>query len=230
MTKAIVDKEVEIFFSYLVKFKNRESLLYFDIFNLILNFPISTGQMEIKPMIIRWHSLYVEIYFIFLIFNLNAQNLYSGSVVDQNNDVVIGASVFLENSTRGTQTDFDGKFIINAKINDVLIITYVGFEKQKLNLTFKRELGTITLRENIDELNEVVVVGYGNQIKEMLTSSVSSVDGDDLLIEPIINATQALQGKAAGIQIIASDAPGVGSQVIIRGLGTIQGGREPYML
>ena len=183
--------------------------------------------MEIKPMIIRWHSLYVEIFFIFFIFNLNAQNLYSGSVVDQNNDVVIGASVYLENSTRGTQTDFDGKFIINANVNDVLVVTYVGFEKQILNLTFKKDLGTIILRENIDELNEVVVVGYGNQIKEMLTSSVSSVDGDDLSIEPIINATQALQGKAAGIQIIASDAPGVSSQVIIRGLGTIQGGREP---
>ena len=183
--------------------------------------------MEINLKKIRWHSLYVQSYFVFFILNLNAQNFYSGFVVDQNNDVIIGASVFLENSTIGTQTDFDGKFIINANVNDVLVITYVGFEKQEFNLTLKKELGIITLRENIDELNEVVVVGYGNQIKEMLTSSVSSVDGDDLSIEPIINATQALQGKAAGVQIIASDAPGVGSQVIIRGLGTIQGGREP---
>ena len=94
-------------------------------------------------------------------------------------------------------------------------------------MPFEKDLGVITLFENIDELNEVVVVGYGNQKKDILTSSVSSVNGDDLTIEPIVNLNQALQGKAAGVQIIASDAPGVGSQVIIRGLGTIEGGREP---
>ena len=68
-------------------------------------------------------------------------------------------------------------------------------------MTYVKDLGIITWIENIDELIEVVVVGYGNQIKEILTSSVSSVKGDDLTIEPIINANQALQGKAAGVQI-----------------------------
>ena len=70
-------------------------------------------------------------------------------------------------------------------------------------------------------LDEIIVIGYGNQKKEILTSSVSEVKGDDLAIEPVVNVTQALQGKVAGLQIIASDAPGVASQVIIRGLGTL---------
>ena len=173
------------------------------------------------------NSSFLGVYFIFISFNLSSQNFYSGSVVDQNNNPVIGASVFIENTTFGTQTDFNGKFNINAKINDVIVLSYIGFEKQKFTLSEKKELGLIILVEDISQLGEVIVVGYGNQNKEILTSSVSSINGDKLRAEPIINATQALQGKAAGVQIIASDAPGNASQVIIRGLGTILGGREP---
>ena len=182
-------------------------------------------KVHSKPSV--FYILILGICLISISFNLGAQDLYSGVVIDENSSPIIGASVFLKNSNIGTQTDFNGKFNLNAEINDTIVITYIGFKDQEFNLTYVKDLGIITLIENIDELNEVVIVGYGNQIKEILTSSVSSVKGDDLTIEPIINATQALQGKAAGVQIIASDAPGVGSQVIIRGLGTIQGGREP---
>ena len=175
----------------------------------------------------RSYSSFLWIYFIFISVNLSSQNFYSGSVIDQNNNPVIGASVFVENSTVGTQTDFNGKFYLNAKINDVIILSYIGFEEQKFTLTDEKELGIIILVEDVAQLDEVIVVGYGNQRKEILTSSVSSISGDKLTAEPIVNATQALQGKAAGVQIIASDAPGTASQVIIRGLGTIQGGREP---
>ena len=175
----------------------------------------------------RSYSSFLWIYFIFISVNLSSQNFYSGSVIDQNNNPVIGASVFVQNSTVGTQTDFNGEFYLNAKINDVIILSYIGFEEQKFTLTDEKELGIIILVEDVAQLDEVIVVGYGNQRKEILTSSVSSISGDKLTAEPIVNATQALQGKAAGVQIIASDAPGTASQVIIRGLGTIQGGREP---
>ena len=182
-------------------------------------------KVHSKPSV--FYILILSIFLISISFELEAQDLYSGLVIDENSSPIIGASVFLKNSNIGTQTDFNGKFNLKAEINDTIVITYIGFKDQEFNLTYVKDLGIITLIENIDELNEVVVVGYGNQIKEILTSSVSSVKGDDLTIEPIINANQALQGKAAGVQIIASDAPGAGSQVIIRGLGTIQGGREP---
>ena len=167
------------------------------------------------------------ILFLSVALNLSAQNFYSGSVIDRDGNPVFGANVFVKNSTNGTQTDFDGNFIIEAKIKDVLVISYVGFKNQEFVLSLDYDLGKITLLEDVSTLDEVVVIGYGNQKKEILTSSVSSVDGDDLTIEPIINATQALQGKAAGVQIIASDAPGTASQVIIRGLGTVLAGREP---
>ena len=182
-------------------------------------------KVHSKPSV--FYILILSIFLISISFELEAQDLYSGLVIDENSSPIIGASVFLKNSTIGTQTDFNGSFNLKAEINDTIVISYIGFEEQEFNLTYVKDLGIITLIENIDELNEVIVVGYGNQVKEILTSSVSSVKGDDLTIEPIINANQALQGKAAGVQIIASDAPGAGSQVIIRGLGTIQGGREP---
>ena len=165
--------------------------------------------------------------FVFLFTILNAQNFYSGTVVDENSSPIIGAAIFIKNSAVGTQTDFNGEFILEANIDDVVVMTYIGFEDKEFKLNVKKDLGKIVLIEKIDFLDEVVVVGYGNQMKEILTSSVSSISGEDLTIEPIINANQALQGKAAGVQIIASDAPGSSSQVIIRGLGTIQGGREP---
>ena len=162
-----------------------------------------------------------------LSFNLNAQDSYYGSVFDENGEPLIGATIFIKNSTIGTQTDFDGNFTLVANVNDVLTIMYIGFKNQEFTLTNKKDLGKIVLKEDVDILDEVIVIGYGNQKKEILTSSVSEVKGDDLAIEPIINVTKALQGKVAGLQIIASDAPGVASQVIIRGLGTIQSGREP---
>ena len=167
------------------------------------------------------------ILFLLVALNLSAQNFYSGFVIDKCRVIPFGANVFVKNSTNGTQTDFDGNFIIEANNNDVLVISYVGFKNQEFTLSPLNDLGKITLLEDVSTLDEVVVIGYGNQKKEILTSSVSSVDGDDLTIEPIINATQALQGKAAGVQIIASDAPGTASQVIIRGLGTVLAGREP---
>ena len=170
--------------------------------------------------ILRFHLIFFAI-------GLNAQNFYSGSVFDKNGEPIIGASVFVKNSTKGTQTDFDGNFILDANINDVLVVMYIGFEKQEFILNSEYDLGVVYLIEKIDTLDEVIIVGYGNQKKEILTSSVSSVKGDDLTIEPVINTIQALQGKAAGVNIIASDAPGASSQVIIRGLGTVLSGREP---
>ena len=180
-------------------------------------------KFNLKPKVI--HLLLLSLCFIS--YELDAQDTYSGIVIDENSSPIIGASVFLKNSTIGTLTDFNGIFNLNASTNDTIVIKFIGFREQQFTLPFEKDLGVITLFENIDELNEVVVVGYGNQKKIILTSSVSSVNGDDLTIEPIVNLNQALQGKAAGVQIIASDAPGVGSQIIIRGLGTIEGGSEP---
>ena len=171
----------------------------------------------------------IAFFLLFFTISLNsiAQSFYSGTVIDENSIPIFGASIIIKNNSNFVQSEIDGKFLIEAKTNDTLLISYSGYKNLEFRLSNDYELNNIILREDIKLLDEVVVIGYGNQSKEILTSSVSLVKGDDLTNEPVLNATQALQGKAAGVHIISSDAPGVSSQVIIRGLGTIQAGREP---
>ncbi|WGK64027.1 SusC/RagA family TonB-linked outer membrane protein [Croceiramulus getboli] len=156
-----------------------------------------------------------------------AQKTITGTVTSADSTPIPGANVLIQGTTQGVQTDFDGKFSLEASVGDVLLVTYVGFNEKEVTVTDAQADYTIVLTEDISELNEVVVVGYGSQRKEVLTSSVSQVDGEEIAKETVLNASQALQGKAAGVQVIASDAPGQASNIVIRGLGTVQGGRDP---
>jgi TonB-linked SusC/RagA family outer membrane protein len=162
----------------------------------------------------------------FIAQNVIAQHVITGTVKDVSNIPLPGVNVIIKGTATGTATDFDGLFKIEASKGAVLVISYIGYVTKEIVVT-DTQVYTIVLDEDLNQLEEVVVVGYGTQKKAVLTSSVSSIRGEDLAKEPIANATQALQGKAAGVQIIASDAPGAASTVIIRGLGTIQGGRDP---
>ncbi|WP_124980984.1 SusC/RagA family TonB-linked outer membrane protein [Nonlabens xiamenensis] len=158
--------------------------------------------------------------------NLLAQTLISGQITDQNNLPLFGATVVVLETNTGTQTDLEGNFSLEASAGQTLSISYVGYTTQQITVD-QRSTYQIQLQEDVAALETVVVVGYGTQKKAILTSSVAQVDGEELAREPVLNATQALQGKAAGVNIIASDAPGAASNVIIRGLGTVQGGRDP---
>ncbi|MCV6630134.1 MAG: TonB-dependent receptor [Flavobacteriaceae bacterium] len=155
-----------------------------------------------------------------------SQKVITGTVVSNDNMPLLGASIIIKNTTKGTQSDFDGNFTLEASEGDVLVVSYVGFTTQEVTINSNNKYN-IVLLEDLTQLDEVVVVGYGTQKKTILTSSVAQVKGDALQKESVTNITQALQGKAAGVQVVASDAPGVASTVIIRGLGTIQGGRNP---
>lgn len=158
---------------------------------------------------------------------LFSQKVITGTVTSEDGFPIPGASIIIQNTNTGVQTDFDGNFVIEASINDILVIRYLGFTEEKIIVTSDKQIYDIALKEDVNQLNEVVVVGYGTQKKEVLTSSVAQIKGKELAEESVLNATQALQGKAAGVQVIASDAPGQASSVIIRGLGTVQGGRDP---
>ncbi|MDY8134357.1 TonB-dependent receptor [Aquimarina sp. 2201CG5-10] len=155
-----------------------------------------------------------------------SQELIKGTITDERKIPMSGASIIVKGTTNGTTTDFDGNFVIEANIGDILSINYLGFLTKEITITTNEDY-SIVLEEDHNQLEQVVVVGYGTQNKAILTSSVSTISNAELIKEPVVNVTQSLQGKAAGVQIIASDAPGQASTVIIRGLGTIQGGRAP---
>ncbi|PSG90029.1 SusC/RagA family TonB-linked outer membrane protein [Aurantibacter aestuarii] len=154
------------------------------------------------------------------------QNIITGTIVDQNNVPLPGANVIIKAKQKGTQTDFDGNFSIEASNGDIITFSYLGFIEQNITVASNKSYNII-LKEDVSALDEVLIVGYGTQKKAILTSSVAQIKGEELSKEPVLNATQALQGKASGVQVVASDAPGQASTVIIRGLGTVQGGRDP---
>ncbi|MNX56304.1 TonB-dependent Receptor Plug Domain protein [compost metagenome] len=152
-----------------------------------------------------------------------------GKVSDQNGIGIPGAFIVAADSKTTADTDFDGSFSINAKVGEILKISFVGFDA--LSIAATAEPMTVTLKESKDtELKEVVVIGYGTRKKIDNTTAITSLKAEEISKTKVLNASQAIQGKAAGVQVISSDLPGSTPSVVIRGLGTALGGRNPLYI
>ena len=161
------------------------------------------------------------LFFILLQSAIHAQQKeVSGVVSDQNNKAIEGVSAGVRGSTDGTFTDFDGKFRLRVNTGDTITFSFVGYETTNLVVGVSTVL-SITMQESNISLEEAVVVGYGSQKKKDLTGSVSSVNAKDLKSLPVPDIGQALQGRAAGVQVISSGAPGSNVTLRVRGTGTI---------
>ncbi|EGK02303.1 SusC/RagA family TonB-linked outer membrane protein [Dysgonomonas gadei] len=162
--------------------------------------------------------------------HLSAQNkrTITGTILDEKGESIIGASVAVKGTANGTITDIDGKFSLDVNENDILAITYVGFLAQEIPVTGKSNL-QIALKENAEMLDEIVVVGYGVMRKRDLTGAVSSIDSKSMQDKPVANIGEALQGRASGVQIINSGAPGSNVSIRIRGISTINNS-EPLLV
>lgn len=151
----------------------------------------------------------------------------SGIVVDQLGEPIIGASIIVEGTTNGTITDFDGNFTIqDVPENAQLKVSYIGYITQSLAVKGTSSF-RITLDEDMQLLNEVVVVGYGVQKKSDLTGAVVSVGAKEIEARPVTNALQAMQGRMAGVDITSSERPGELGQVRIRGVRSVNATNEP---
>ncbi|MDE5871825.1 MAG: carboxypeptidase-like regulatory domain-containing protein, partial [Muribaculaceae bacterium] len=161
-----------------------------------------------------------------------AQFEVKGTVIDgSNGEPLIGASI-LENGTRnGTTTDLDGQFKLNVKSGNVsIVVSYVGYASKKVAVQNRHEI-SITLDQEDNNLDELVVVGYGVQKKSDLTGAVSSVSSNDIKGLATTDAGAALQGKAAGVQILnTSGAPGEGAKIRIRGYSSNSGELGPLLI
>lgn len=152
---------------------------------------------------------------------LQAQDItVTGTVKDATGEPVIGASILDPATNVGTISDYDGNFSIRVGKTAVLKVSYIGYQTKNVRVEGKSNLH-IALQENTELLDEVVVVGYGVSKKSDLTGSVSSVSSKDLKNAAVANVGEALQGRASGVQIINSGAPGSNVSIKIRGLGTI---------
>ena len=144
-----------------------------------------------------------------------------GVVLDSNQEPVIGANVLVKGTTVGTITDIDGRFTLEVPDNAVLVVSYIGYLSTELVPGSKTDL-TISLKEDSQNLDEVVVVGYGTQKKVNLTGAISSLDAETLENRPITNSTQALQGTQGVYVNQAGAQPGAdGATIRIRGQGTL---------
>lgn len=155
----------------------------------------------------------------------------TGVVKDATGETVIGASVVEKGTTNGVITDFDGVFKLTVSEDAVLQISYIGYQTQEVKVAGKTTLD-ITLREDTEMLEEVVVVGYGAQKKESVIGAISQVTSKDLLSTPSANISQAISGKITGvITSQTSGAPGADdAQIYIRGRATFAGDAQPLVL
>ena len=146
-----------------------------------------------------------------------------GTVNDENGDPLPGASILVKNTTNGTQTDFDGNFVLeNVPQDGILVVSYIGFSTFEQPIDGKTEIN-FTLQEDAQALDEIVVIGYGQLKVKDLTSSITTVKSDEIAKTPAGQAMQSLQGKVAGLQVVSSGAPGDSPTVRIRGVGSYPG-------
>ncbi len=143
-----------------------------------------------------------------------------GVVKDQTGETVIGASVMEKGTTNGTITGIDGDFSLNMSPNGTLIVSFVGYKTQEVQVKGQKQL-QVVLSEDAEMLDEVVVIGYGTMKKSDLTGAVSSIGNKDIKDSPVSNLGQAIQGKISGVQIVDAGKPGDNVSIKIRGLGSI---------
>ena len=143
-----------------------------------------------------------------------------GVIVDTNGEPLIGVNVIADGTSVGTITDFDGNFELDVAVPTVLQISYMGYDALTVEADGSTDLH-ITMHESTEVLEEVVVVGYGVQKKSDLTGSIAQVSEKDLQKLPSPSLGAALEGRAAGLQVTGSGAPGSNVSLAIRGMGSI---------
>jgi TonB-dependent starch-binding outer membrane protein SusC len=157
-----------------------------------------------------------------------AQSVRGVVTTEPDNEPLPGALVMIKGTQTGSVTDIDGSFTINASPGDVLVVSFVGYATREVTVASGQTTYNINLSLSTSYLTEVVVVGYGSQLKKEVTGSVQSVAGQDLMDLPVSQITTKLQGRLAGVQINQTTGrPGAGMSVRIRGQLSVSAGSEP---
>ena len=165
-------------------------------------------------------------------FSQTSTRKITGKIINKTTgEPVSGASISVKSTANKTLSDIAGNFAINAKAGETIVISFIGFNTQSINVNASTENLQIQLTEEYNKLDEVVLIGYGVQQKKLVTGATSQVKGKDLAKLNTTNALQALQGQAAGVNITStSGQPGGGFKVNIRGVGTIGNANPLYVV
>lgn len=164
-------------------------------------------------------------------FLVNAQNTQvTGVVVDESGEPLVGVNVLQQGTTNGTITDIDGKFTLNVGSGSKLLhFTYVGFVEEVVNVSNQRTL-KVVLKEDKQNLEEVVVIGYGTAKKKDLTGAVASVRTEKLESQAPRTVQDLLRGQAAGLTIAQSNTAKGDASLMVRGNNTLKAGNSPLIV
>lgn len=155
-----------------------------------------------------------------------AQEKTVSGIVSDNSGGLPGVSIIVKGTTKGTDTDFDGKYSIRTKVGDVLVFSYVGFENVERTVGFSNIINVLMKEGNV--LEEVVVVGYSTTTKQSYTGTAKVVNSENIIAKSFSNISQSLAGEVAGVNVInTSGQPGTTSAIRIRGFGSVNGNRAP---
>ena len=160
--------------------------------------------------------------------NMSQQNdQVTGRVVDQNGEPLVGVSVVEKgNKGNGAVTDLDGKFSLRVPSKATLIVSYVGYTSKEVAVGGRQQL-QVTLAENAEMLNDVVVIGYGTVKKADLAGSVSVMDNKAFKDQPLTQASDALQGRVSGVNVVSDGIPGGSVKIRVRGTNSINKSNDP---
>ncbi|MEQ8244643.1 TonB-dependent receptor [Fulvivirga sp.] len=169
--------------------------------------------------------------FYFIAGNIFGQGLIVNGTVTSNDGALPGVNVVVEGTSLGTVTDIDGNYSIQLEEpNMTLIFSFIGYKTQSVAVNGRSEVN-VRLEEDVSQLEEVVVIGYGSVRKSDLTGSVTSIKSEELIKSPAADPVQSLQGKVAGLQILSgSGTPGSESYVRLRGINTLNDNRVLYVV
>ena len=161
--------------------------------------------------------------------NMTVQSI-TGKVMDADGEALIGVNVLVKGTDRGTITDIDGSYTIDANPGDVLVFSYVGFRDQEVVVGSEGSYN-VTLDADGKLLEEVVVIGYGTQKKSHLTGAISKVSADDLEALPLARVDDALVGRVSGVNIAATEGEaGSAPTIRIRGTGSMVASSDPLIV
>ena len=150
----------------------------------------------------------------------------SGRITDSAGEPLIGVNISEKGTSNGTITDFDGKFTLNISPNSVLVVSYIGYKQQEIKVNNQTSFN-ITLHEDTETLDEVVVIGYGAVKKADLAGSVSVMDNKAFRDQPITQASDALQGRMSGVNVVSDGIPGGSVKIRVRGTNSINKSNDP---
>lgn len=161
-----------------------------------------------------------------------AANIHaSGTVTDDKGQPLMGVTIQVQGASVGTTTDSQGHFSLDVPENSTLTVSYIGYDTRQIKTGSEDIVLQIRLQTSSSVLNQVVVVGYGSQKKTDITGSISSISEKALTIAPSANLQQALQGKAAGLEVqTTGTTPGSSAQIRIRGIKSISGSNTPLII